>query len=116
MTGSRWAGIRISNKQGVSRGRYAHNRKDTMKIRRTIGRRSQRPVGVLAPPSAEEIAWREAMSRTRTRVPKGVFRYASIEEANADWERWHADSVVGGTLPDPEPPLNHFEGNSLCRT
>ncbi len=87
-----------------------------MKIRLTIGRRLQRPVGVLAPPSAEEIAWREAMSRTRTRVPKGVFRYASIEEANADWERWHADSVVGGKLPDPEPQLNHFEGNSPCRT
>lgn len=65
-----------------------------MKIRRTIGRRLQRPVGVPAPPSAEEIAWREAMSRTRTRVPKGVFRYASMEEANADWERWHVELVT----------------------
>jgi hypothetical protein len=65
-----------------------------MKIRRAIGRRLQRPSGVLAPPSAEEIAWREAMSRTRTRVPKGVFRYASIEEANADRKRWHVELVA----------------------
>jgi hypothetical protein len=84
----------LSNKQGVGRDRYADTRNGTMKIRRTIGRRLQRPVGVLAPPSAEEIAWREAMSRTRTRVPKGVFRYASIEEAKADWERWHVELVA----------------------
>jgi hypothetical protein len=87
-----------------------------MKIRRTIGRRLQRPEGVLAPPSAEEIAWHEAMSRTRTRVAKGVFRYASIEEANADWERWHADAVVAVNLSDPDTWLNDFEGNSTCRT
>jgi hypothetical protein len=71
-----------------------------MKIRRTIARRLQKPVRVLAPPSTEEIAWRAAMSRRRTRVPKGIFRYASIEEANAHRERW----------------LNDFEGNSICRT
>jgi hypothetical protein len=81
-----------------------------MKIRRPIGRRLQRPLGVLTTPSAEEMAWREAMSRTRTRVRKGVFRYASNEEANADWESWHLDPVVGGNFPGPETPLNDFEG------
>jgi hypothetical protein len=29
-----------------------------------------------------------------TRVPKGVFRYRSMTEANADWERWHAELVA----------------------
>lgn len=37
-------------------------------------RRTQRPIGILAPPSAEEVAWRKGMAQTRTRVPKGVFR------------------------------------------
>ena len=35
-----------------------------------------------------------AMSNYRTRVPKGVFRYRSHEEANADWERWQAELVA----------------------
>jgi hypothetical protein len=34
------------------------------------------------------------MALTRTRVPKGVFRYRSMAEANADWERWHAELVA----------------------
>jgi hypothetical protein len=28
------------------------------------------------------------MAQYRTRVPKGIFVYASHEEANGDWERW----------------------------
>jgi hypothetical protein len=68
-----------------------------MTIRRTIGRRTQRPIGVVAPPTPEEIAWREAMSQTRTRVPKGVFRYPTQEDANADWEKWQAQ-LVAATL------------------
>ncbi len=59
-----------------------------MMIRRTIGRCTQRPIGAVAPPSPAEIAWREAMAQTRTRVPKGVFRYPTHEAANADWEKW----------------------------
>jgi len=56
---------------------------------RVIGRRRQRPIGELRPPTAEERAWVRAMASRRSRVPKGVFRYRTMEEANADWERWH---------------------------
>ncbi len=63
-------------------------------IRRTIGRRTQRPIGVLAPPTPEDIAWREAMAQSCTRVSKGVFRYRTHEEANTDWERWRAELVA----------------------
>lgn len=27
-------------------------------------------------------------------MPKGIFRYRSHEEANADWERWNAELVA----------------------
>jgi hypothetical protein len=69
------------------------------RIRRSIGRRAQRPFGPLRTPTAEEYAWSKRMAGHRSRVPKGVFRYSSMVEANADWERWHADlvaAVVGG--------------------
>ncbi len=70
--------------------------------RRTIGKRRtpdlvQRAAQALrgqAGPTPEEIAWIRSMSQYRTRVPKGVFRYRSHEEANADWERWHAELVA----------------------
>jgi hypothetical protein len=65
-----------------------------MKIRRTLGSRRQRTIGPLSPPTLEEIAWSKRMALTRTRVPKGVFRYRSMAEANADWERWHAELVA----------------------
>jgi hypothetical protein len=61
---------------------------------RSIGRRTQRPPGMLRPPTHEEREWVKAMARRRTRVPKGVFRYRCIEEANEDWERWHVDTVA----------------------
>ena len=62
--------------------------------RRTIGKRAPRPVGKLQPPTAEQRAWMRQMARKRTCVPKGVFRYHTMEEANADWERWHAAALV----------------------
>jgi hypothetical protein len=69
--------------------------------RRTVGRRLApdlalrlRTTGDAAGPTLEEIEWIRAMSNYRTRVPKGVFRYRSHEEANADWERWHAELVA----------------------
>jgi len=65
-----------------------------MTPRRTIGKRTPRPAGTLRPPTAEQRAWMQQMARKRTRVPKGVFRYRSMEEANADWERWHAAALV----------------------
>ncbi len=66
---------------------------------RKVGRRGQRPIGPLRPPTPEEIAWSQQMGQYRTRVPKGVFRYHSQAEANADWERWHAE-LVAATVDD----------------
>ena len=61
---------------------------------RIVGRRTQRSIGELRAPTPEERAWVRAMAMRRTRVPKGVFRYRTMEEANADWERWHVDLVA----------------------
>lgn len=71
---------------------------------RTIGSRTQRPPGVLRLPTPEEREWVRAMARRRTRVPKGVFRYRSIEEANADWERWHVDMVADAVSVSTKEP------------
>ena len=65
-----------------------------MKPRRTLGKRTPRPVGTLQPPSREQREWMQQMARKRTCVPKGVFRYHSMAEANADWERWHAAALA----------------------
>ena len=75
---------------------------DDLAHRRTIGRRrspdlatrSRTAAAGATGPTPEEIEWIRAMSNYRTRVPKGVFRYRSHEEANADWERWHAELVA----------------------
>jgi hypothetical protein len=60
---------------------------------RVIGTRtSSRVIG--EPPNAED---REAMASFKhvgIRAPRGVYRYASHEEANADWERWQAERLA----------------------
>jgi hypothetical protein len=61
---------------------------------RTLGRRTSPALGPLRPPTQQERAWVDAMARRRTRVPKGLFRYTSMKQANADWERWHAEMVA----------------------
>lgn len=61
---------------------------------RILGRRHPPPSGVLRAPTAGERAWVEAMASRRARVPKGVFRYASHAEANADWERWLVTAIT----------------------
>ncbi len=65
-----------------------------MKTARTLGSRRQRPLGVPGPPTPAERAWMARMAQRRTRVPKGIFRYRSMAQANADWERWHAEMVA----------------------
>lgn len=65
-----------------------------MKPRRTLGRRTPRPVGTLQAPSREQREWMQKMAPKHSCVPKGVFRYRSMAEANADWERWHAAALV----------------------
>ena len=37
------------------------------------------------------------MAQYRTRVPKGVFIYASHEQANQDWERWRAATMAANS-------------------
>ena len=66
---------------------------------RIIGQRQQPVLGTLRAPSAEERAWVARMAPARTRVPKGIFRYRSMQEANADWERWQADAITA--VPKP---------------
>lgn len=61
---------------------------------RIIGERKQRPIGSLGPPTIAEQAWLASFSQRRTRVPKGIYRYRTMAEANADWERWNAELVV----------------------
>ena len=66
---------------------------------RIIGHRQTPVWGELRAPSAEERAWVARMAPARTRVPKGIFRYRSMQEANADWERWQADAMTA--MPKP---------------
>ncbi|CAK0740231.1 conserved hypothetical protein [Gammaproteobacteria bacterium] len=61
---------------------------------RIIGCRKVREMGAPGSPTSEERAWFVNFSHRRTRVPKGVFRYRTHEEANADWERWNAELVA----------------------
>jgi hypothetical protein len=59
---------------------------------RVLGKRvSSRVIG--EPPAA--IDRTAAASFTHgVRAPRGVFRYRSHEEANADWERWQAERLA----------------------
>jgi len=56
-----------------------------------VGRRAPPEPG--KPPSPEARDAMTRMANYRTAVPKGVFIYASHEEANADWERWQLDAM-----------------------
>ncbi len=64
-----------------------------------IGTRQPRPPGPLRPPTPGERAWVREMANRRTRVPKGIFRYRTLDEANADWERWCAELVAATVSP-----------------
>jgi hypothetical protein len=59
---------------------------------RVVGRRRQPPIG--QPPSPEARAAMAANARYRTRAPKGVYRYRSHEEANADRASWLIEAMV----------------------
>ena len=65
---------------------------DQQPIARTVGRRTQAPVGV--PPSAAARAALDTWANRLTRAPKGVFRYASHEEMELDRERWCVQAMV----------------------
>jgi len=66
---------------------------------RIIGERQTPRLGTLRAPTADERAWVARMAPSRTRVPKGVFRYRSAHEASADWERWQADAITAVSKP-----------------
>ena len=65
---------------------------DQQPIARTVGRRTQAPVGV--PPSAAARAALDTWANRLTCAPKGVFRYASHEEMERDRERWRVQAMV----------------------
>ncbi|MBI2754221.1 MAG: hypothetical protein HYX46_12065 [Betaproteobacteria bacterium] len=67
-------------------------RPDQQPIARTVGRRTQAPVGV--PPSAEARAALDSLASRLTRAPKGVFRYASHEDMERDRQRWQTQAIV----------------------
>jgi len=62
------------------------------KFLRVVGRRVVPPVGAL--PSAEAREAMTQMAQYLTRAPKGVFRYASHDEANRDRERWQLAAIL----------------------
>ena len=66
-------------------------------IGRTVGRRKTPEPGVRLPePLGQDIQrWITSTHQLLCwRVPKGVFRYRTHEEANADWEKWMAETIV----------------------
>ncbi len=65
---------------------------DQQPIARTVGRRTQAPVG--APPSAEARAALDTWAKRLTRAPKGVFRYANHAQMERDSSLWRAQALV----------------------
>lgn len=65
---------------------------DQQPIARTVGRRTQAPVG--APPSAEARAALDTWANRLTRAPKGVFRYANHAEMERDSSLWRAQAIA----------------------
>ena len=66
---------------------------------RVIGQRQTPLLGALRAPSTDERAWMARMAPAQTRVPKGVFRYTSLKQANTDWERWQTDAITAVAKP-----------------
>ncbi|MCC6172762.1 MAG: hypothetical protein IT481_12115 [Gammaproteobacteria bacterium] len=64
---------------------------DQQPIQRTVGRRRSRDGQPLTPEDRAAVA---ANARYVTRAPKGVFRYRSAEEMDADRLRWLVDAIV----------------------
>jgi hypothetical protein len=74
---------------------------------RQVGRRQRPPRSTATtlgqPPSPAARAALSQMAQYRTRVPKGIFIYASHEAANRDWERWQLEAMqVNSLVPRDE--------------
>jgi D-serine deaminase-like pyridoxal phosphate-dependent protein len=52
------------------------------------------PLGLRGPTEDEIAASRESSARAPRVVAKGVYRYRSHAQANADTERWAAEALV----------------------
>jgi len=61
---------------------------------RVIGKRRPPEEGELRAPTDQDRERVRQLNAFPSRVPKGVFRYRSHEEANADWMAWTASTVA----------------------
>lgn len=66
-------------------------------IARTIGRRQVREGRTLTAAHREAMA---QMAQYRTRAPKGIFRYHSQADMDADRLRWTVDAVLARAKRD----------------
>ena len=59
-----------------------------------IGRRTLRELGLRGPTDDEIRTSQENAQRCFIRAPKGVYRYRNHAEANADMDRWIAETMA----------------------
>ncbi len=71
---------------------------------RVVGKRELPPVGLRGPTPAEIEASVENARFAPRVVPKGVYRYRTHAEANADMERWIVDGMVERSLELDQGP------------
>ncbi|MHB8252741.1 MAG: hypothetical protein ACYDEV_03385 [Acidiferrobacter sp.] len=68
---------------------------DQQPLQRIVGRRQSPTLNNSCQgPSLSLQTLLAELAQSRTRTPKGVFRYATHEEANRDRERWRAAAVA----------------------
>lgn len=74
---------------------------------RIIGYRHPRDIGAPGLPTDQEQAWLLSFADRRTRTPKGIFRYRTHEEANAEQDRWNAELVAETVMQSFNPPFSN---------
>ncbi len=72
-----------------------NTRTDQQPISRTVGRRKSREGRPLTPTDRAAMT---GMAQYVTRAPKGVYRYRSQAEMDADRLRWTIDAVVARSV------------------
>jgi integrase len=65
---------------------------------RVIGKRRPPAEGEMRAPTKQDRERVRQLNTFSSRVPKGVFRYRSHEEANADWMAWTASTVAASEV------------------
>lgn len=94
---------------------------DQQPLQRVVGHRQIRPMGRPRSPDAALQALLIELSQTRTRTPKGIFRYQTHEEANREQEPLPSGEVpacdaVGDWCGDPADVAGHRGMAVLCGT